>query len=322
MRLKWIPVFVVGVVPLGILIALFANRDNGSITKESDTFQLSINEGFYQTEPTLNVEAMSVQGEKQKSSIGSPLFLGEECPERLDRSISLNTQCMNAINKYFRDQAAYTIDHFGMVPTVSSYTLGEIFDSHNLDRELVFQALKRAECRLLEGPIQIQQRAICNAHSLARFTHLSELCYKKSTSDHWFDLLSENLTSPYQNKMKRLEKYASDSDVRLSELNDLRESVLKDVWLKSQCPTYVSEGSLFSLEQDIEFTIWWNEEPSKLRRSQLSRFNYPFVVLDRMNLVPYERLALVSARLGDIRLISSQQLYRITAPHVDIEYKN
>lgn len=169
-----------------------------------------------------------------------------------------------------------------MVPRESSFTFGAMFDNYERDRELITEALLRPECRIVDGPIQLELRETCNADSFFRYAFLSELCHLHLEFDAkwWFDSRPIPGKSPsmYQFEMRSLDEQADDPAIRLSKLNELREIVLNDLWLASVCPADVAEGKLISIGLDPahdELANWWNEGTDEVRRNQLAKAGFP-----------------------------------------------
>lgn len=246
------------------------------------------------------------------------LFLGDECPDPLEQSALSNAECLKAIDQHFRNEAAYTIEYFGMVSKESPFTYGEMFDGYEKDRELVVDALLRPECRLLEGPIRMDLREFCNAEALGRFALLTELCHTATGGGKWFDPWLKGSKSAYRHKMDELDDFESDprksqSDVEgyHAKVNDIREEVLMDVWLGSKCASNSSGEWLFPGEASTsleDLARWWNEGTNEVRKNQLAKYSLPPNVMDSLQWAPHERLAEIAVRLGDTRLVFDDSL--------------
>ena len=99
-------------------------------------------------------------------------------------------------------------------------------------------------------------------------------------------------------------KWQDNVDLYHSQLNELREKVLKDVWLGTKCPSDTSGDSVFPYEVSSslgELSRWWNEGTVEVRKSQLTKYNLPSRVIDQLQWAPHERLAEIAVRLGDTR---------------------
>lgn len=295
-------------------MAVYMQRvDRGAAEEYEEILFHGVNESLRQSRVTPETESRLAELEESNNSLNSPLFLGDECPETLDQSISSNVECLQAIDQHFRSEAAYTIDYFGMVPQKSPFTYGEMFDEHKKDRELVVDALVRPECRLLEGPIRLDLREICNADAFGRYALFADLCHTATGGGRWFDPWLKSSKSAYRHKMDELgdfksnpAKWQGNVDLYHSQLNELREKVLKDVWLGTKCPSDTSGDWVFPYEASPtlgELATWWNEGTVEVRKNQLIKYNLPSSVIDQLQWAPHERLAEIAARLGDTRLV-------------------
>ena len=192
---------------------------------------------------TSSVDQLDQEGEASMDS-SSRLVLGDECPEWLDDSVRSDTKCLAAVEHYFLDKAVYTLTFPGMVPKQASFTFRTMFDSYESDKKLVADALVEPECQLLSGPMRMDLRDRCNAEALFRYNRFVTLCYV-ARGINWFepDSLGKSRYQRYSGGTEELESARDEGDERLelyySDRNDLREFVLRDVWLESSglCPT-------------------------------------------------------------------------------------
>lgn len=287
--------------------------DRGSEDETEEILYQEIDKSHRQSRTTPETETRLAQLDESESPSNGMLLLGDECPDPLEQSSLSNAECLKAIDQHFRSEAAYTIEYFGMVPKESPFTFGEMFDGYENDRELVVDALLRPECRLLEGPIRMDLRESCNADAFGRFTLLTELCHTATGGDKWFDPWLKGSKSPYRHKMDELGDFESNpgesqSDVEayFAKVNEIREEVLKDVWLGSKCPSFSSGDHLFPDEVSrslVELARWWDEGTKEVRKNQLAKYDVPPSVMDSLQWAPYERLAEIAVRLGDTRLV-------------------
>lgn len=305
-------------------------RIDSDLTVETDFSQEELEERSQKIGTAFEFGLQHAQLLEMESSPNSPLFLGDECPEPLDQSTNSNTECLEAIDQHFRNAAAYTIEHFGMISKESSFSYGEMFDDHKNDRELVVDALQRPECRLLEGPIRLDLREICNADAFERFALLAELCHTATGGNKWFNPLLKGSKSAFQLKIDALGDFKSNPansqgnlDLYHSQLNEIREEVLKDVWLGSMCPPHITRDLLFAHEVSsslVELAEWWNEGTIEVRNNQLTKYNLPSSVMESLQWAPHERLAEISVRLGDARLVFDDSLISLLSGSND--YRN
>lgn len=313
-RSRAIVAVLMGLVCLGFLVVVYMQpTDSGSADETEEAINQEANESLRQSRTTPKNESRLVKLEESESPSNSMLFLGDECLDPLEQSSLSSADCLNALDQHFRNEAAYTIEYFGMVPKKSSFTYGEMFDEQRNDRELVVDALRRPECRLLEGPIRLDLRETCNADAFERYALLTELCHTATGGSKWFDPWLKGSKSPYRHKMDELgdfnsnpAKWQDDVDLYHSQLNELREKVLKDVWFGTKCPSDTSGNWLFPYEVSpslVELLRWWNEGTVEVRKSQLTNYNLPSNVIDQLQWAPHERLAEIAVRLGDTRLV-------------------
>ena len=311
---KAIVPLLVGCVCLGFLVVLYLQLpDRGSAEETEEAICQEVGKSPRQSRTTPETETRLAQVEESESPSNSMLFLGNECPDPLEQSSLSNAECAKAIDQHFRNEAAYTIEYFGMVPKESPFTYGEMFNGFKGDRELVVDALLRPECRLLEGPIRMDLRESCNADALGRFALLTELCHTATGGNKWFDPWLRGSKSAYRHKMDELgdfesnpEKSQSDVEAYYAKVNEIREGVLKDVWLGSKCPSFTSRDHLFPDEVSrslVELARWWDEGTNEVRKNQLAKYDLPPSVMDSLLWAPYERLAEIAVRLGDTRLV-------------------
>lgn len=173
------------------------------------------------------------------------LVLEDECPDWLNDSVSSDTKCLGAIERYFLDKAVYTLTFPGMVPKQASFTYRTMFNSHESDKKLVSKVLVDPECQLLRGPMRMDLRDQCNAQELFRYNQFANLCHD-AREMNWFEPDDRfQGKSRYQQNSGGIEDFESAIeggnkalDSYYSYRNSLRERVLRDVWLVSQdlCP--------------------------------------------------------------------------------------
>lgn len=330
MRTRAIVSILVCFVCLGALLVAFMYRTDTGRAYETKGQTEESGQSLRRSEMPSETVQQLMQNAESKDSPSSPLFLGDECPDPLSREVLLDAECLRAIDRHFRSKPAYTIEYFGMSPMESTFTYGEMFDGHVRDRELVVEALLRPECRLLEGPIRLDLRESCNAEAFGRYALLTELCHTASKGGRWFEPWLESSKSPYLNKMDEIgdfesnpSKWQGNADAYHSQVGELREEVLRDVWLGSACPSHDSTNWLIDSEENSsyeELETWWNREAIEVRENQLAKYNLPPRVRDRLVWAPYERLAEISARLGDARLIFDDSLISLLSGTND--YRN
>lgn len=330
MRTRAIVSILVCFVCLGVLLVLYLERADVGLTDETKRQTERGGESLSRSEMPSETAQQPTPKKESKNLPSSPLFLGDECPEPLSREVLLDAECLTAINRHFRSKPAYTIEYFGMSPMESTFTYGEMFDGHVRDRELVVEALLRPECRLLEGPIRLDLRESCNAEAFGRYALLTELCHTASKGGRWFEPWLESSKSPYLNKMDEIGDFASNSDkwqgsadAYHTQVSELREEVLRDVWLGSACPSHDSTDRLIYSQENPsyeELATWWNREAIDVRENQLAKYNLPQRVRERLAWAPYERLAEIAVRLGDARLIFDDSLISLLSGTND--YRN
>ena len=235
-------------------------------------------------------KAKAIQESIQNSSAfpdASRLVLIEDCPEILDPSVVHNQECMFAVEQHFSDRATYILEFVGMVPRNGRFSYQETLDNVESDRELVIEALSRPECQLLEGPIRLELRRMCNAEAIFRYSHFASMCNESRFWEDRFEWRTRpahgDTISHYQRSLRwfksGVERTHNDASFRGSEdfyqlekyygkRNKYRENLLKDIWLSStgKCPEMKSEQT--TSESDIsrshlEMLDWWLEDPER-----------------------------------------------------------
>ena len=178
------------------------------------------------------------------------LLLGDECAETLDENALSDEECLAALEVHFIDQPAYTLNLFGMSPKPSPFTFREMFDNYERDRELVKEALSRPECNLMDGPIRVDLKEICNADAVFRLVQFANLCmfhvqFQRVRTEYF-----RTNEHGYEAELKRLEDLKSEDPPRgflgewdgglgryYAKRNQVRERVLREAWLdkKGKC---------------------------------------------------------------------------------------
>ena len=247
-----------------------------------------------------DVEKREVQNETQQKNAtqdsvqkvttfpdASRLLLIEDCPEILNPSVIQDQACMDAVERHFSERATYTLEFVGVVPRNGRFSYRETLENVESDRELIIEALSRPECQLLDGPIRLELREMCNADAIFRYSHFVAMC---NESTHWvkeFELRPhpayEVKRSPYQDTLRRFERRVEDAfkvtslyrpenfdpiEEYYDERNEYRENLLKEVWRTStgKCPQIVSEPII--READLgrprsAMLDWWLQDPTR-----------------------------------------------------------
>ena len=195
---------------------------------------------------SLNVSFESFEGDP----IDSRLLLAEDCPEMLDLSVATNQECMEAVELYFLGRATYTVNFAGMVPKDGPYTFRMTFDSVEIDRRLVVEALSRPNCQLLSGPIRLELHEMCNADAIFRYLHFHDMC---QAAQHWKTKFEPNPSYRYtqtyyldflESTQRKADRHTeeetsvgvmqlSPEDWYVDERNEYRGNLLRDIWLQS-----------------------------------------------------------------------------------------
>ena len=280
------------------------------------------------------------------TTYGSPLFLGDDCPDVLDVDVSTDEDCIRAIEEHFIDRAVYSISRTGIVPRDAPFTYREMFDSHDTDKKLVIAALSNADCRLVEGPIRMDLSETCNADAFYRYTYFTSVCHHASQWKDAFRPLAslggkeapsqsfpnESLQLPERENADvekisryqyRIEEYKAlsndDEDLYYKWRNSSREILLRNIWLDAfeMCPAYVVDSSLTPLDDSSsseELLTWWGEGIHMSWRSRLELYaeehRLPSDWADSIaELKPFEVLEAIAARLGfEWKLVVSEHV--------------
>lgn len=176
---------------LGVLTVVLLLPDKGAATNKAEASHDGNNASFRDIDLSAHSDFEPTPTEKLAESGGGLLLLGSECPETLDDDVRTDEHCLDAIEDHFMDKPAYTLQHFGMAAKDAPFTLRTVLERSEQDRQLVMQALTRPECRLLEGPIRLDLRKICNAEAFFRYSLLTELCNNAAALRNYFKPKSE-----------------------------------------------------------------------------------------------------------------------------------
>lgn len=269
-------------------------------------------------ETHLNVVMHPIQ-DRAESAV-THLFLSQHCPELLDDTVWKDKECLDSIESYFLDSAAYTLMYVGMTPSDAPFTFRMMIDSYESDRELIIDALSRAECRLLTGPIRTDLREQCHADAFFRYLHLTNLCHD-AQSEYKREYFATNKynTSSYKRDLYTLEsryiREQNDQSLYFAERNLMRKDALRDVWLVSRekCPPEVSLASLFPTGGDFpreDLSTVWNAGASDEKKNPpqteiAARLGFEWLIVG--NRIDYNQH--LFWRVGNSFESSKQQLY-------------
>ncbi len=195
---------------IGVLIAVQLLPDRSTSSTSTD-----IGEQIADVPGPLSPESVATTKAESTGSSGSPLFLGDYCPETLGEAIWSDEKCLDAVEQHFMEKAAYTIEMFGVIPKDGPFTFRTMFDNLERDIELVMEALSRQECRLLEGPIRLDLRETCNVDAFFRLGLYSQFCaraegildnltpHESPFPDDNARALYEDAVSQYRNELRQ-----------------------------------------------------------------------------------------------------------------------
>ena len=287
-------VLALAIVALLVFILQVSDDEEASLVKEARPIDSEQREIQREAEQVLgsddSIERVSVFPDTSR------FVLVEECPEILDPSVIEDQNCMDAVEQLFSERATYTLEFVGMVPKIGLYTFRETLDHVERDRELIVEALSRPECQLLEGPIRMELREMCNAEAIFRYSHFVAMCNAARRWGKEFELRShpayEVKRSRYQDSLTRFKSGVEDANKATSwirhlgideiewyydERNKYREKLLKDMWLTStgKCPQIQSERIRSATGSDSfrsGLLDWWIEDPA--REGAVSRLRH------------------------------------------------
>ena len=216
------------------------------------------------------------------------VFIGD-CPEILDLSVVQNQECMDAVEQQFLERATYILEFVGMVPRNGRFSFQETLDNVESDRELVIEALSRPECQLLDGPIRLELREMCNAEAIFRYSHFAAICNEAKRWERVLEIRHRpfigEMRSHYEDSLRWYRSKVDDAlkdtskfrpndlepvEKYYDERNKYRENLLKDMWLTStgKCPQIRSEQNWNEADIDLprsKTLDWWIEEPAEER---------------------------------------------------------
>ena len=89
------------------------------------------------------MEFKPVQVVDSEEPLASQLYLGHECPDLLSDEVRSDEWCLDAIERDLMGKPAYVVEEPYMVPREGQFTYRTMFDSLQLDQDLVLEALAR-----------------------------------------------------------------------------------------------------------------------------------------------------------------------------------
>ena len=211
-----------------------------------------------------------VNQQKQPAQQVTIKDLIQECPEPFVWGYNgfgvLSEQCVSMLEPFFIDLPYIPQDGFQWLNFPDRITYRRIFEDPQQDRELVFDALSRAECRFEDGEmIRPDLRETCHAESFYVYSSFVQVCdgYLDSRDLHGdYDLYdSRDVNHPTAQLWERhIEEIATEADGNLNTAQysrlkqDVWHTALATHWYRRKCNEYdLSSIVLGSDEQDLEY---------------------------------------------------------------------
>ena len=185
------------------------------------------------------VEDTSKLGEPDRNTTKQPLETDDDlfrlCPDPLS---DLSSDCWTKLDQLFWDKPMGAHSEFLLLPT--SLTYRRIYADPANDRDRVFQALQREECRLENSDIHFDYREKCNAESFANFGSFLAACELIEDRDYlyeWFEPHSlHNGKSRFQLELDYIEQYRIlDPDGFTQARREIWLDALESRWRKEKC---------------------------------------------------------------------------------------
>ena len=210
---------------------------------------------------------------QQTTSINQRVTIEElivECPEPFVWGNNgfglLSEQCVSMLEPFFIDLPYIPEYGFQWLDFPERITHRRIFQNPQQDRELVFDALSRAECRFEDGEkIRPDLRTTCHAESFHAYSSFLEAClwYQDSRSNRRdYDLYSSRVdTSPTAELWEEhLTELATSEDGSLNKAQysrlqqDVWHTELATHWYRRKCTEYdLNAIKLDRSQRDLEY---------------------------------------------------------------------
>ncbi|MDE0093540.1 MAG: hypothetical protein OXO49_03440 [Gammaproteobacteria bacterium] len=194
----------------------------------------------------------------------------EECPEPFvwgyDGFGVLSNQCVSMLEPFFIDLPYIPQDGFQWLSFPDRITYRRILEDPLKDRELVFDALSRAECRFEDGEVvRPDLRESCHAESFYVYSSFIHVCdwYQDSRNlrDNYDLYDSGDVNHPTAQLWERhIKEIATGADGNLNTAQysrlkqDVWHTALATHWYRRKCKEYdLSSIVLGSDKQDLEY---------------------------------------------------------------------
>lgn len=192
------------------------------------------------------------------------------CPDPFERGYNgfggLSEQCVSLLEPFFIELPYIPKDGFQWLKFTDRISYRRIFEDPIQDRELVLDALSRAECRFEEGEvIRPDLREVCHADSFYVYWSFVEICKGHRNSRNLredYDLYSSRVVIKATAELwdAHVTELATGDDdhVNTAQYTRLKEDVwhtaLTPLWYQRKCKDYdLSSIMLSSNERDLEY---------------------------------------------------------------------
>ena len=254
----------------------------------------------------------------------------QECPEPFVFGLNgfgvLSEECVSMLEPFFIDLPYIPNKGFQWLQIPDRISYRRIFEDPMQDRELVLDALSRAECRFEDGEIiRPDLRETCHAESFYTYSSFIQICkwYRDSRDLFDYDLYSSkiNIRPSAELWEEHLTQLSSDAEGNLNQAQysrlkqDVWHTSLATHWYRRKCQEY----DMKSIELDFEAR---DAEYYRL----LTRVSEQLNIFPPLGLMPtetvsytYDVINLMAAHLGEYSAsIVYSQLFKEPFFSVDI----
>jgi len=251
-----------------VAVVVLRTPSTPPVTNEDTT--LSANP---QTMHTVSMDQVEPPFIEQYASVHHDLTIEdliEECPEPFVWGYNgfgvLSDQCVSMLEPFFINLPYIPQDGFQWLNFPDRITYRRILEDPLKDRELVFDALSRAECRFEDGEIvRPDLRETCHAESFYVYSSFIQVCdwYRDSRNlrDNYDLYDSGAVNHPTAQLWERhIKEIATEADGNLNTAQysrlkqDVWHTALATHWYRRKCKEYdLSSIVLGSDEQDLEY---------------------------------------------------------------------
>ena len=215
------------------------------------------------TQPLDQVKEESIEQSDSPFQAITIESLIQECPEPFVFGLNgfgvLSEECVSMLEPFFIDLPYIPNKGFQWLQIPDRISYRRIFEDPMQDRELVLDALSRAECRFEDGEIiRPDLRETCHAESFYTYSSFIQICkwYRDSRDLYDYDLYSSkiNIRPSAELWEAHLTQLSSDADGNLNQAQysrlkqDVWHTSLATHWYRRKCQEY----DMKSIELDFE----------------------------------------------------------------------